>query len=135
MFSCSVCKGLDESVCIHGEGPGARGVCITSGQSLEIIHNAAKKGCPTCTLLADAISKMKPSAIHDQDIKVGWDINRLDGVRVVAHRAISQGPTGEVVDVLRSRFLFSIDIFARPGDRAFGKSDKRREIATDIWRH
>jgi hypothetical protein len=89
MSLCSVCKGLDESV------------SLDYGVPLLHIRRSATDGCQTCGLLLR--SALSLNGLEDTNLTIGWDMMRLDGLRIV------------VGSIEPRVFLFGLDMFVADG--------------------
>ncbi len=87
---CAICGNLDISTPLE------------YGHSLVSILQQASHGCKTCSLLCNAVMALCEEVALDE-VKVGWDTNRIQGLRIVVG-AISSNV-----------FLHGIDMFTTYG--------------------
>lgn len=92
MQTCHACKGLDESL------------PLSQGISLRELASVAAEGCETCDLLCRSIEAIGEEEAEQGSLRLGWDTNRIQGLRVVFGRH----DTGQ--------FLYSIDMSPYKGD-------------------
>ncbi|CAH0050391.1 unnamed protein product [Clonostachys solani] len=86
MQTCHACKGLDESL------------PLSQGISLPELASVAAQGCDTCDLLCRSIEAIGEAEAEERSLRLGWDTNRIQGLRVV----VGRHDTGQ--------FLYSIDM-------------------------
>lgn len=86
-FDCQTCHNLEAATPIE------------HGQKLTAILDIALSGCATCSLVSSAVMKLRPEQPAVDDIKVGWDNMRMQGLRIVV---------GKWSD---GTFLFAIDMY------------------------
>lgn len=90
---CNVCGNLETSIPLE------------YGHRLETIMRRATDGCQTCSLVGEAVIAIQGGRGETPDVKVGWDISRIQGLRIVVGAFMS------------STFLHGIDMFSKDGRR------------------
>lgn len=91
--SCDICHKLEAAT------------PIGHGQKLTVILDKARDGCTTCSLVSAAVLRLRPEQPVVDDIKVGWDNMRIQGLRIVV------GKWSE------DEFLFAIDMYTEAGEQ------------------
>lgn len=89
---CLICRNLEIAVPLE------------HGYSLSSITKQSSKGCKTCMLVGDAVVAIAGKDAQLDDIKVGWDTMRLQGLRIV------------VGSLSLEKFLYGIDMYTAEGN-------------------
>ena len=88
---CETCHGLEAATPVE------------HGKKLTVILETALGGCATCSLVSSAVMQLRPDQPAVDEIKVGWDTMRIQGLRIVV---------GKWAD---GTFLFAIDMYTEAG--------------------